>query len=154
MNSSPIKNKHIALVEPDFAPVCTDEGFHISVSPGEYELRCVEQKIYRSKLFKRWVCKLVFQFMPRHEEDGTICFFLNLGDGNGPNAQPRSKYRRYWSLANGSKPRRADRMTARVFLNKIFLARVDYTEKTYDGGQHNSVSRNSVVRDLVRVTGP
>lgn len=156
MNSRKAEALCLALVDreqDDFAPVCPAELFRPNIPPGEYVIRCIARKRpYRSKLLNNsWKLCLIFGFMDGR--DDTVVMFFHLGDGEKPELKKRSKYIPAWELAAGRKAGRTDRLTARVFDGKIFKARIDYTKKTYDGGRQNSVSRYSVVKELLEV-GP
>ena len=127
-------------------PICESDPYPRH-EPGEYEVRCTEAKIYPDPRFRRLVCRLRCVLMIDPERE--VFCFLNLGTGGKPKAGRGSKYRRAWVIANGAVPRKRQVLSARVFVNKIFLVRVGTVEKNMDGTEHLEQERYSTIQEIL-----
>ena len=61
------------------------------------------------------------------------------------------KYWMAWVLANGSRPKRTDRMSSVVFKNKVFRARMRTVRKTANQTDRTPAQQYSVVDELLEV---
>jgi hypothetical protein len=152
--SKPAETK-LQLVNPaadtrNLEPVCEDAPYP-RYKPGEYEARCVSVKVYLDPRFKRWVARLKFELVP---EGGPVFAFPNLGTGDKPRPTRGSEYRRAWIIANGEQPRRRQTMSPQVFLNKIFLVRIDDTTRRHDGRNHPEAEVYSTVKEILKKLWP
>jgi len=126
--------------------VC-DHDPHPRVPPGDYVLYCSEAKVYCDPGLKAYKCRLRFSD-PSSETLPMLSAFINLGSNPKPPG-PRSRYYQEWTIANGARPKRKDRMSPNVFLGKFFLVRVGWVhEKQYDGRAHTEHTRYSLVREI------
>lgn len=121
------------------------------IDPGEYPAFCRSANIYRDGQFKRWVCAVQFDVLTSDISEvlARLTWFLNLGDGETPHATRRKNYWRAWVAANGSQPKRKDRLAPRVFARRY--ARVIVADTTKDFKQ-TAVTRDgaySVIRRVV-----
>src|SRR5215472_17223957 len=82
--------------EEEVAPVCEEKPYPL-YEPGRYEAQCTHACIYRDPQFRSWKALLRFRLVPSGDE---VCGFFHLGEGDRPDAGPRSKYRRAWVIAN------------------------------------------------------
>lgn len=62
-----------------------------------------------------------------------------------------SKYLQQWTLAAGQAPTRRDRLSTRVFRDKVFLAQVRTVVKDAQGHERPKSARYSVIDKLVEV---
>ena len=75
--------------------------------------------------------------------------FLNLGTAEKPEAGRGSKYWRAWVIANGDMPKKRQVLSVRVFVGKVFLARIGDVEKNMHGTEHSEPERYSVVQEIL-----
>lgn len=118
---------------------------------GTYDLRCVRARVYRDPAFKRWTCRLLFQFL---DSTDTVYGFLNLGTGAQATIGKRSKFYRAWAKASHVRPRKGARMSHAIFVDKIFRARIRTVKNSYDGGAHGSTTQYSVVGEILERLWP
>jgi hypothetical protein len=118
---------------------------------GEYPAICREATIYRDKGFRRWVCAVQFDIL-----DGSLIntvthltWYLNLGSGKNPRAGRRGNFWSAWVQANGTSPKRRDRLTPRVFEGRHATVLVSDTTKTHNSREVSAVESYSVVRAVV-----
>jgi hypothetical protein len=118
------------------------------IVPGVYPAYCRWAGCYRDPGFKRWTCLLLFDVL---SDDLTrvlarVPLWLNLGNGEKPDAGRRRKFFKEWVRANGDPPARRDRLSPRVFTGR--MARIEIGDTKGD-------SPYSVVRKIVCwETGP
>jgi hypothetical protein len=100
------------------------------INPGEYQAYCRFAKWYRDPTYKRWTCIIQFEVVAENMIDslGVIPMWLNGGDGEEPSAPRRSRYFPEWVKANGEPPIREDRMSPRVFTQRMARVRVGDTK--------------------------
>jgi hypothetical protein len=132
-------------------PICESDPYP-RYSPGEYEVRCLEAKIYRDPRIRRWVCRLRCALVLDPERE--VYGFPNLGTGEKPKAGRGSKYWRYWVIANGSPPRKRQIMSTRIFKDKIFLVRVGTVEDRSDGSKHLESEKYSTIQEILEKRWP
>lgn len=119
---------------------------------GTYEAHCVDATIYRDPRFKRYVARLKFQLVPDGHE---VYAFLNLGNGEIPRVARGSEYRRAWIIANdGQAPKKRQVMSARMFVDKIFMVGVEDTRRRHDGRDHPEGEIYSTVKEILKKTWP
>jgi hypothetical protein len=119
------------------------------LKPGEYLMRCLEGDCYPDPQYKRQVCRLVFS-SPLVHEGVTVYGFINLGDGARCPGR-RSRYWKAWTLANGTAPRRGQKMTPRVFVDKWFKVSIADVIKDAEGKEHSSAQIYSTVREILEL---
>jgi hypothetical protein len=90
-----------------------------SIADGIYHVQCVGSKIKRriGRLF------LTFQVVENGPYQGKLTFKSYNVSTNGK-VRPQSKYFRDWCRAYGARPSKNAQMSPRVFLNRIFKAKV------------------------------
>jgi hypothetical protein len=120
------------------------------LEPGTYSAYCRSARVYRDRVFQRWVAALQFDVLADPGDDvlGRFTWFLNLGSKEKPNASRRSRYWEAWVKANGGPPQRQDRLSPRVFSGR--MARVELGDTTKDTKQRPVAGDGaySVVRDV------
>ncbi len=92
------------------------------VPEGDYEVALVRVD-KRKNLYGRTKMFLHFQILNAGEHSGAILFMSVNFPENGK-FSISSKFLQQWAIAAGQAPRRHDRLSTRVFRNKIFLGRV------------------------------
>lgn len=100
------------------------------IPPGEYIAYCKWAKQYRDPGFKRWLCLLRWDVLAHDFSRVIACvpLFFPLGSGDKPRASRRGKYLPEWIRANGAQPQRGDRLSPKVFRNR--MARVEIGDTT------------------------
>ena len=103
------------------------------------------------RAFSRWSLRIEFHLM---DEPGIVSLFLNLGSNREkPTIGGRkSKYFRYWTLANGGAPRKHEPMHWDIFLDKCFWAQVEDCKKDSEGRDkedYNVYSRIVCLEELI-----
>lgn len=126
--------------------ICEDDPLP-RFDPGTYQARCVGfagPHWYRR--YKRWKIRLDFELI---HEPGRVSRFFNMGStAEAPRAARGSDYREAWILANdGEQPARGDRMSPKIFLDKVFDVRVGDSGR----GRKSSAELYSVVHDVLKV---
>jgi len=103
--------------------------------------------------FSRWSLRIEFHLM---DEPGTVSLFVNLGtDRERPTVGGRkSKFYRYWTLANGEPPRKHQTMNYDVFIGKCFWAKVEDCVKDSAGKDKEDYDVYSRIVDLVELIAP
>src|ERR1041385_3983925 len=129
-------------------PVCKSDPYP-RLAPGEYLMRCLAAACYPDPQYKRGVCRLAFS-SPLVHEGVTVYGFINLGDGTWCLGR-RTRYWRAWTLANGAQPRRGQKMTARIFVNKWFKVSIGDVVKDADGKDHSSAQVYSTVHEILEL---
>ena len=99
------------------------------------------------RAFSRWSLRIEFHMM---DELGTVSLFVNLGSNR---ERPtvggrRSRFYRYWTLANGGPPRKHQCMNYDIFLGKCFWARIEDCSKDSEGRLKPDRERYSRIVDL------
>jgi hypothetical protein len=133
--------------ERDIDPSC-----QVDVAPlipaGDYEVgfvRAEEKKMWgRSRAF------LHFRIVETGQHFGLVLFMAVTLPANG-RFSLSSKYLQQWALAAGKRPSRLDRLTTRVFRNKIFLGRVRTVTQDHDGKEREPTWHYSVVDCLLEL---
>jgi hypothetical protein len=138
-------------------PICADDPTpYTRVQPGQYPLRCISQKIEYVHMYRAWKCRLIFAFMDL-ETEGTVAKWFHLGrDREAPAIGRKSDYFQAWIMANdGQAPKRGCTMTARTFVDKIFLCVIEDVIRTSDPDiMHSEATRYSSVRKILKLVGP
>jgi hypothetical protein len=132
-------------------PICESDPYP-RYEPGEYEVRCVEAKIYLDPRFRRLVCRLRCVLMLDPERH--VYWFLNLGNESKPKAGRGSNYWRAWVVANGALPKKRQVLSVRVFVGKIFLVRLGDVLKRMDGAEHAEFEKYSVIQKIISRSWP
>lgn len=133
--------------EKDLEPTCTSDIPPL-IPDGAYEVVFVraEEKVLwgRPKVF------LQFRIMEAGAYLGQVLFMAVTFPSHGRFALS-SKYLQQWSLAAGKRPGRRDRMSTRIFRNKVFLAKVRTVTQSSDGNDRPLDSQYSVIDKLLKV---
>jgi hypothetical protein len=118
-------------IRPEGEPIpLLPEGQVVSVSVQRFELR---------PMFDRaWVLVLWYRILDPSLGGQMMPMYLRLPPRRTPHGsfQPArlgSKFYRMWSFAAGRKPSRRDRMTATIFLDRLFSARTRVVKKNSRG---------------------
>jgi len=121
------------------------------IPEGKYEAVCIKVEV-SSYLANEKRLYLHFQIITDEHMGVKIFGIYNYSYKSFPRG---SKYYTDWSIANGALPKRADRMTTRVFKGKAFLVKVRDAIPRYDDGTPKpKMFRYSVVdRVIERLTG-
>ena len=122
------------------------------ISPGEYPAYSRATKVYRDPLFQRWVCSVQFDVLSADLASvrARLTWFLNMGDAEKPFAGRRSLYWGAWIIANGGGPKRSDRLSPRVFVNRYATVLVGDTTKDFKQSSVGEGAAYSVVRNVLR----
>jgi hypothetical protein len=109
------------------------------IKPGEYRAYCKWGKQYHDRGFHGWRCLLRWDVLT---DDVIACVpqWFALGSGEKPRASRRGKYLPEWVRANGGAPTRGDRLSPRVFVQR--MARVEI-------GDTDGPAPYSVVRRII-----
>jgi hypothetical protein len=120
------------------------------LEPGTYAAYCRSARIYRDRLFQRWVAAIQFDVLTESGDEilGRFTWFLNLGNKEKPNASRRSRYWAAWVKANGGPPQRRDRLSPRVFSGRMALVELGDTTKDTKQNPVAGDAAYSVVRDV------
>ncbi len=111
----------------------------------EYPAYCRWAKPYRDPAFNRWTCLLRWDVLT---DDlltviASVPYWLSLGSREKPWASRRGNYLKEWVRANGGPPARRDRLSSRVFVNRMARVLVGGTDP------EKSPVPYSVVRKIV-----
>jgi hypothetical protein len=100
------------------------------IAPGEYQAYCKSSKRYPDRGFHRWVCMLRWDVLTDDLLRVIACvpLWLPLGTGDKPHASRRGKYLPEWIRANGGPPVRGDRLSPRVFVQRLARVEIGDTE--------------------------
>ncbi len=118
------------------------------IPEGEYEAVCfkVESKPYRGSEKRLY---LHFKIVDGTNQGTKLFATYNIKYKSFPRA---SKYYTDWSIANGSLPKRRDRMPGMVFKEKLFCVKVRDARPTYDDGTIKpDMFRYSVVDRIIEI---
>jgi hypothetical protein len=98
------------------------------IEPGVYPAYCRWAKHYRDPGLHRWTCLLRFDVLSddRTRVLARVPMWMNLGEGEKPDAGRRSNYFKEWLRANGGPPMRRDRLSPEVFTRR--MARVEVAD--------------------------
>lgn len=120
------------------------------LEPGTYRAYCRSARVYRDRVFQRWICTIQFDVLAENSDEvlGRLTWFLNLGNRGRPNASRRSRYWAAWVKANGCPPQRRDRLSPRVFAGRMALVEVGDTTKNAKQSPVSGADSYSVVRDV------
>jgi hypothetical protein len=96
----------------------------------EYRAYCRCAKQYRDPAFKRWTCLLRWDVLT---DDlltliASVPYWLSLGSKERPWASRRGNYLKEWVRANGGPPIRSDRLSPRVFTQRMARVEVGHTD--------------------------
>jgi hypothetical protein len=122
------------------------------IAPGEYPAYARSAKIYRDGQYKRWICAVQFDILDSSltEIIAELTWYLNLGPGEKPYAGRRSAFWVAWIQANGTQPKRGDRLSPRVFVKRHALVAVGYTTKNHQQIAVDVEAGYSVVRGVLQ----
>jgi len=97
--------------------------------------------------FSRWSLRIEFHLM---DEPGTVSLFVNLGNDREKPTVPgrKSRFYRYWTMANGGPPRKHEVMNYDIFMDKCFWARIEDCAKNSEGRLKPDRERYSRIVDL------
>lgn len=112
-------------------PICSQEPYPL-IEAGEYEASCVAsaRKKYREDEHKVYLTFQITTFGEHFEKR----LFMAMKD-YGRKVRRGSKFFTAWIIANGGiKPRRGERMSLKVFKNKVFRIYVDTVKPKFDTG--------------------
>lgn len=129
----------------------SDRNPYPRYEPGTRDVRCFRAVLYRSKRFKRWVCRLDCQFL---WNSGEICGFLNLGNGDRPHAGGGSLYRRVWVMANGAQPRKRQPLARSVFVDRVSRVRIADVDRRHDNTEASEPEKYSTIQEFLACVGP
>jgi hypothetical protein len=121
------------------------------IEAGTYEVRCYATKLYWSKAFRRWVCRLDCQLL---YDDVAVCGFLNLGNEKRSKAGRKSLYWRVWVMANGAQPQKRQTLSRSVFVDKFFQVRIGEPKRRYDNTEPSEAEKYSTVQEWIACVGP
>jgi hypothetical protein len=128
----------------EHSPIC-DENTYPRVPQGRYQARCTAVKLYRDPRFG-WKIRLEFFLISNFTY---VYGFYNGGHKDHPRFGRGSRYRRDWSMVNGGPPKKRQRLTPRIFLDKIFEVQVGDTRRTFDGKKHFEGDVYSTVKAII-----
>ena len=96
----------------------------------EYPAYCRCAKQYRDPAFKRWTCLLRWDVFTDDFLTVIACvpYWLSLGSKEKPWASRRGNYLKEWVKANGGPPIRGDRLSPRVFTQRMARVEVGDTD--------------------------
>ena len=122
------------------------------IEPGTYPAFSRSARLYKDGTFQRWVCSVQFDVL---EADlatvkARLTWFLNMGEAEKPHAGRRGLYWCAWVVANGTQPKRSDRLSPRVFVSRYALVLVGDTTKDFKQVKVREDSAYSVVRNVLR----
>jgi hypothetical protein len=93
------------------------------IPEGDYEV--VFFRVEKKEMFRARVLKALLHFKIIEPGDYlNINLLLSMNLPTNGQSRPSSKWVQHWCLAAGRRPERHDRMSTKVFRNKVFLARV------------------------------
>lgn len=121
------------------------------IPKGKYEAVCIKTDVSKY-LGKEKRLYLHFKIIAGEYSETKIFGIYNYNYKSFPRG---SKYYTDWSIANGALPRRADRMSTRIFKGKVFLVKIRDAIPRYDDGTPKpEMFHYSVVdRIMERLTG-
>lgn len=121
------------------------------VEPGRYVGYCRSASSYFDKQFRRWVCAVQFDVFDDLEINilARLTWYLNLGSKKGPRASRRGKFMPAWTRANGTPPKRHDRISLKVFEQRYAVVLVGDTQKAHNSGSIDPDLSYSIIRDVV-----
>ena len=116
---------------PRTRPDAIDWTEYPRIPPGEYAAYCAWTGKYYDPAFKRWTCLLRFDVLRENLIDvvARVPMWLSLGNGQKPRASRRSNYLKEWVGANNGPPTRGDRLSPRVFVDRVARVEVGDTSK-------------------------
>ena len=94
---------------------------YLRLVPGVYPAYCKKARWYWDNRFKRWTCILLFDVFASDlgTSLGTIPMWFNGGNGKTPKAGRCMLYFPAWVRANGAPPPRKDRLSPKVFEDRM-----------------------------------
>lgn len=119
---------------------------YTKIEAGKYSAQCVQFKVYCDPGFRRWVVMLRFRLIEGGQE---VCAFYNLGRREGSCPGRRSRYWKAWTLANGTAPRKGQKMYPKVFRGKVFLVEVANVTRDSEGRLHHASAVYSTVNNII-----
>jgi hypothetical protein len=96
------------------------------IPAGEYDAYARVADWYEDPQFKRWCCIVKFDVFDAGHNllARDVPLWWNLGRGEKPKVGRRSKYFEAWTRASGEEPKRGDRLSPKVFVNRWARVRV------------------------------
>ena len=100
------------------------------IAPGEYRAYCKWGKHYRDPGFRRWLCLLRWDVLSADlvRVLAAVPQWFPLGNRDKAHASRRGKYLPEWIRANGGPPARRDRLSPRIFINRMARVEIGDTE--------------------------
>lgn len=137
--------------EVDSADPISEQDPYPRIKSGTYDVVCLGTKVYWSMAFRRRVCRLDCQLL---DERTRVCGFFNLGSEKLPKAGRKSLYWRVWVMANGAQPRKRQRLSRSVFVDKFFRVRIGDVTKRYDNTEASEPEIYSTIQEWIARIGP
>src|SRR5262245_53473665 len=112
-------------------------------------------RFVRAEQSHQWNCEKVFlwfELLTPGEWVGTH-FFMACNAKSDGRWGPAHKYLQAWILANGAPPKRRDRMSTRVFRDKVFRARMSAVTQNANKTSRTPAQQYSVVDQLLERVG-
>ena len=143
--------KRMAVEEDVFA--CTVDLPPLLPASDDYEA-----EFLRWEVKKNWdgsqVAKIFLHFVIHAQGQRTTCeLYMACNGPRGTKWPTSSKYTRAWITAAGHKPKRADRLTPKVFEGKLFKVRVRVVEQNGRKQPLAPDQRYSVIDDVLECLG-
>jgi hypothetical protein len=137
-NRGPLRPKLVSPPEPEI-----EWREYPRIEPGTYAAYCKWGKRYRDPAFRRWTCLLRWDVLT---DDlltviASVPMWLSLGSRERPWASRRGNYLKEWVRANGGPPVRDDRLSPRVFTQRIARVLVGDTDPTKSPVPYSVVRR-------------
>ncbi|MEW6455343.1 MAG: hypothetical protein AB1410_01335 [Acidobacteriota bacterium] len=126
-------------------PICCDDPQPL-IPDGIYQAQVLKWE--RGRYYNQTKLYLWFEIIsPGRAFETKLFMVLNL---NGNKVGYGSKYYRSWVIANhGIRPRRNDRLSPKIFLNKVFKVKVETVKRSYTGESVPEYLQYSVIREIL-----
>jgi hypothetical protein len=132
------------------APVWTKDAYE-RISGGERLVRVIAlQGPEWVRAYSRWSLRIECCTM---DELGTVSAFVNLGSNRErfEFGGRKSKYYRWWCIANDAPPRKGETMHWSVFMDKCFWASISDVENDDKGKSKPEIEIYSTITDFLRL---
>ena len=127
------------------------EEFLPRIEPGEYDAVCLKTEIGRSWGGRRDIY-LRFRIYDSEYEGTELFMKCSYPKTKDKKMSYRHKYYQQWMLANGGPPAKKQRMSPKMFLNRMFKIKVVDTKRTHnDGTPLPSFAQYSVISTIIEV---